>query len=46
MKPTILISNLAIGPLAEFAGDRVIDRMKENGGKLVVFDWKSHRGAA
>jgi DNA replication protein DnaC len=46
MKPTILISNLALPALTEYAGERVIDRMKENGGKLVVFDWKSHRGAA
>ncbi|WP_020472381.1 ATP-binding protein [Zavarzinella formosa] len=43
--PTILISNLALPALTEYAGERVIDRMKENGGKLVVFDWKSHRGA-
>jgi DNA replication protein DnaC len=46
MKPTILISNLALPSLTEYAGERVIDRMKENGGKLAVFDWKSHRGAA
>ncbi|OWK42173.1 DNA replication protein DnaC [Fimbriiglobus ruber] len=46
LKPTILISNLAIAPLTEYAGERVIDRMKENGGKLIVFDWKSHRGTA
>jgi DNA replication protein DnaC len=32
--------------LVAFAGKRVIDRMKENGGQLLVFDWKSHRGAA
>lgn len=46
VKPTVLISNLALAALAEFAGERVIDRMKENGGKLVVFDGKSRRGAA
>ncbi|WP_246523098.1 ATP-binding protein [Gemmata palustris] len=46
MKPTVLISNLALPALTEFAGERVIDRLKENGGKLIVFDWKSHRGAA
>ena len=46
MKPTILISNLAMASLTEYAGERVIDRMKENGGRLIVFDWKSHRGAA
>ena len=46
MLPTILISNLALPKLTEYAGERVIDRMKENGGKVIVFDWKSHRGAA
>jgi DNA replication protein DnaC len=46
LKPTILVSNLAMAALAEYVGDRVIDRMKENGGKIVIFDWKSHRGAA
>lgn len=46
IKPTIIISNLAMDSLSEFAGDRVIDRMKENGGKVLVFDWKSHRRAA
>ena len=46
LKPTIMISNLALSALTEYAGERVIDRMKENGGKLVVFDWKSHRGSS
>ena len=45
VKPTVLISNLSLDNLREYAGDRVIDRMKENGGKLVVFDWDSHRNA-
>ncbi len=45
MRPTILISNLALDGLRDYVGERVIDRMKENGGKLVVFDWQSHRGA-
>jgi len=44
MKPTILISNLNVEALQEFVGERVIDRMKENGGMIVKFDWKSHRG--
>jgi DNA replication protein DnaC len=43
--PTILISNLSLENLAGYVGDRVLDRMKENGGKLLVCDWKSHRGA-
>ncbi len=46
LKSTILISNLALPKLTEYAGERVIDRMKENGGKVMVFDWKSHRGSA
>ena len=43
MKPTILISNLAPKELNDFVGDRVMDRMKENGGMILNFDWKSHR---
>lgn len=44
MKPTILISNLNLEELRELLGDRVIDRLKENGGKVLVFDWASNRG--
>lgn len=44
MKPTILISNLAITALTDYVGERVVDRMKENGGRLLIFDWQSHRG--
>jgi len=43
MKPTILISNLGAEELKDYVGDRVIDRMRENGGKLLNFDWQSHR---
>ncbi|MNY17699.1 DNA replication protein DnaC [compost metagenome] len=45
MKPTILLSNLAKDALAKELGDRVIDRMREGGGRMVVFDWESQRGA-
>lgn len=44
MLPTILISNLAIPAMTDCVGERVIDRMKENGGKSLVFNWKSKRG--
>lgn len=44
LKPTILITNLSLTNLKEFAGDRVIDRMKENGGKIIVFAGESYRG--
>lgn len=43
-KPTILISNLNVEGLSEYVGDRVIDRMCENGGMLLNFAWKSYRG--
>ena len=42
MKPTILLGNVSREELIEQMGDRVIDRFRENG-KLVVFDWQSHR---
>lgn len=43
MLPTILISNLALNELMEFAGDRIIDRMQEGGGAVISFDWSSYR---
>lgn len=44
--PTILISNLAKDALEQFIGERAIDRLREGGGKLVVFDWQSYRKLA
>lgn len=44
MKPTLLLSNLDMAGLMQYAGERVIDRMKENGGQLLTFEWASHRG--
>lgn len=43
MKPTILISNLALNKLAGFIGERVIDRMKDGGGCTLAFTWDSYR---
>ncbi|WP_082886897.1 ATP-binding protein [Achromobacter ruhlandii] len=45
MKPTILLSNLAKDKLVEELGERAVDRMREGGGRMVIFDWDSHRGA-
>lgn len=42
-KSTIVISNLAMKGLEEYLGERVLDRLREDGGKLVVFDWPSYR---
>lgn len=44
MKPTMLISNLAREPLEAYLGERAFDRMREGGGRMVVFDWESYRG--
>jgi DNA replication protein DnaC len=46
MKPTLLISNLSVNELGSFIGDRVMDRLREGGGKVVVFDWNSYRKVA
>lgn len=45
IRPTILIANLTLKEMRESVGDRVFDRMRENGGRAFVMDWKSKRGA-
>lgn len=42
-RPSILMSNLSKDELVGFLGERVFDRMREDGGKFVAFDWLSHR---
>lgn len=46
VKPTIVISNLAKEALEQFLGERSFDRLREGGGRLVVFDWPSYRRQA
>jgi len=41
--PTILISNLPIDTLVKYLGERIIDRIEEDGGRIVLFTWRSHR---
>jgi DNA replication protein DnaC len=41
--PTVVISNLPREELAGVIGFRTFDRLRENGGLLVSFDWDSHR---
>ncbi|WP_302554096.1 ATP-binding protein [uncultured Bilophila sp.] len=43
MKPTILVSNLTAEEMSGYVGDRVIDRMRENGGAVLAFTWESFR---
>ncbi|WP_423192963.1 ATP-binding protein [Cupriavidus sp. H18C2] len=42
-RPTVVVSNLAKDSLVQFLGERVIDRLREGGGKMVLFDWQSYR---
>lgn len=43
MRPTIVLSNLAPQEIADYLGAAAYDRLRENGGKLVHFDWASYR---
>jgi len=46
IRPTILISNLPVTELKNFIGERVMDRLREGGGKYIAFDWESFRAQA
>ena len=43
MKPTIVISNCKPSELSKYLGERGVDRLRENGGRVVTFDWESRR---
>ncbi len=53
-KPTLLLANIPLEDyedegrikpgLKSFLGERIIDRLREDGGEFVVFDWGSYRG--
>ena len=43
-KPTIFMSNLPLPELAAYLGERVMDRLREDGGAVIPFDWESQRG--
>ena len=45
-KPCMLLSNLALQDVQSFLGERVFDRLREDGGEAIAFDWESHRGKA
>lgn len=45
-KPTLLLSNLTAQEVKVFLGERIYDRLKEDGGQCVSFDWNSYRGSA
>ena len=43
MQPTILVSNMSIIDIEDFLGKPTLDRIKENGGQAILFDWESFR---
>lgn len=43
-RPTLLLSNLTLDEVKAYLGDRVFDRLREDGGEAIVFDWASWRG--
>lgn len=43
IRPTIILTNLDAAALRDYFGDRIVDRLREGGGKLVTFTWASHR---
>ena len=42
-RPCILLSNLDMKDVVAFLGERVIDRLAEDGAAFVAFKWESHR---
>ncbi|MWV17542.1 hypothetical protein F3I16_15985 [Pseudomonas sp. L-22-4S-12] len=42
-KPSIVLSNLPLDEVKQFLGERVFDRLRENGGKAIPFEWESSR---
>lgn len=44
MKPTILVSNMKSSDLRTFLTEALVDRMKEGGGVVKLFEWGSYRG--
>jgi DNA replication protein DnaC len=42
-RPTIVVSNLGPDGMKTAIGDRCMDRLREGGGKALVFDWESKR---
>lgn len=44
-RPTIMLSNLTAKEVTAYLGERIMDRIREDGGEVVVFDWLSYRGS-
>ena len=44
--PTVFISNLPLKEMTALLGDRIIDRLREDGSVILNMNWPSYRGAA
>lgn len=43
-RPTLLLTNLTTQEVKVFLGERIYDRLRDDGGVCVPFDWGSYRG--
>ncbi|MGA7591345.1 MAG: ATP-binding protein [Candidatus Sulfotelmatobacter sp.] len=43
IRPTLVVSNYSMEDMGKFLDDRGVDRLKENGGKVAIFNWETHR---
>lgn len=43
-RPTLLLSNLPLDQVRAYLGERVFDRLREDGGEYIAFEWESQRG--
>lgn len=43
-KATLILTNLSVEECKQFLGMRVFDRLRDDGGMVIVFDWESYRG--
>lgn len=43
LKPTVLLSNLSLEEVKKYIGERTFDRLKEDGGQLIVLNGESYR---
>ena len=44
-RPTLMLSNLPVPEVQSYLGERIVDRLREDGSQVLVFNWASHRGS-
>jgi DNA replication protein DnaC len=45
-KPTVIVSNEDLSGIEKYLSARVVDRLREGGGRVLAFDWDSYRSQA